>query len=324
MVFSKPRLQKFIILILITTTILGIKTKIFIILWIFLEINTLAFCIIITINKIKKNSPKPYFVTYLMVQLVRRIIFVLSRQTWLIEYRDFTVFLIILIKIGRWPFHTWYLKFLRELKLKTLPIFLVIRWQKILPLITLQSIFNVDKGYFLIIFAVVTRRTAPLFIIKKTIELKTVLLNSSVNFNSWLIINTIGSWKVTLMILFWYAMGLKLAIRFEKISNTLITRKKDKWELISIICIIGGVPPRPIFFLKFKVITTYFILSGNFLLTFILLVASCFILFFYLNAVSSKLTEKPKKFIKKKNNGYPKLIIILASITTAAVVTNLI
>jgi NADH:ubiquinone oxidoreductase subunit 2 (subunit N) len=137
---------------LVMSVILSLRSNSWLFIWIILEFNSIAFIMIILINKEKRNRNRR--IKYFLIQSIGSIII-------LIYFSFFSLFnrfslnilklgLIIIIvalflKIAIAPFHRWIFKLIKNLNFLLLIVLLL--WQKLIPIFVL---INVNKNIFII------------------------------------------------------------------------------------------------------------------------------------------------------------------------------
>lgn len=301
--------------LVIVSTILGISSSSWVILWVFIELNSLVMCGIIT-KELKKDieNVKPT-ILYLIIQLTSSIIFLVSVST-VNERKTLTIIsiLCLIIKSGAFPLHLWYLKTIQSLKIKTRRIKTLITWQKLLPFIIIP--------YFNTLILVLTVRlitlVVPIYKIKKTSSIKSILILSSINNNGWFFIAVIISFVRYLYYFFIYSISLIITINF--IENIKIKRfniKKKTSEAVIVIINMRRIPPSFIFIGKVVIILTMVELNFPKEIIVVIIIIRCYFIYHYLWSSYTLVINTPFKpqhsslRIKSSLKEAPLLIIII-------------
>lgn len=221
-----------------------------IIVWMALEVNTISFCAILLFIISKETTHKESIIKYFMVQSMASALLLL-RRSYEMEGRTFmTVWIIlaILMKMGRVPFHQWFINTRSALSLMGAS--MLITTQKILP-IFLTSL--VKRRVFLV-FAVINIVLGAIsqYYTKK---LLTILSLSSVANLGWLIVasqlctNTI--W--TIVTIYMANVILVFVYMSKKERKETNKRKGDTVSVMLLLSSLAGIPPLMVFLPKWIV-----------------------------------------------------------------------
>jgi len=205
------------VLVLALSTIMGVCRTQWIIVWIFLEINTLAICYILRKDSNSTNKPhKTAFLYFAIQALSSAVIFLCSTQERVL-ITPLLMFALI-IKIGAWPIHLWYVKIITDITIEQKTTATVMTWQKILPVILLSYTPLIVINQMLLIVVILTI-VAPITHITEQSSVKRVLILSSTRTNRWLITASILS--TNLLVIFWvfYTHSLLLLLKTVKKNN---------------------------------------------------------------------------------------------------------
>lgn len=253
---------------------------------------------------------------YLVAQISSSIILLISCTS--IEKRITSRTLCVLcliIKSGRFPLHLWYLKAIEKLKIKINRIKIAITWQKILPFFILPY-FNIK---LIIITIALMSIIIPIYKIKKNSSIKSILILSSLNNNSWLIIRTIISYTRFSIYFLLYSVTLLIAINFIKdIKIKKFNLKKKIHESIIVIFNLGGIPPSIIFIGKFLI--TIILIQSNIPkeLLLLIIIIMCYFIYHYLWCTHSLIINSPQKTQVVNIQTHPwnsRVILIISTIT---------
>lgn len=264
-------------MILILSTILCFSSQSWLMMWIFIEINTVRFCRIIMKEIKYLNKKNPSSLLYLLIQCVSSLIFLVF--IIIISETRFILIFPIILKTGRWPFHLWYISALNYLNLKINTIFIIISWQKLIPIFI---IINVRFDNLTIIIFILLTLILPISILKDLINFKKVIILSSVNNNSWFLLSTFLSYNVIIIYFLIYSLSLKITIRIiGNIKELIFVKNKiTLWIIFFLFGNLCGIPPLFVFFRKLiivKVLTRF-----NIEFIFLMILCSCYFSYFYL------------------------------------------
>lgn len=265
--------------------------------WIGLEINLIAFIILITNqnNFLSSESSLIYFI----FQVFASLLFLFSILIYINSYIFFFIFklfninliilLSLLIKIGRAPFHFWIPLIIENLN--WLNNLILISWQKIALIIII--IYCLKYNLFtLFIFLSSFIRAIKGF---NQISIRKILAYSSINHIRWIIRRMFISeiiWKFYFSR--YFIILINLIIIFNKFNLFYINQifffnikfNYTKFLLFFNILSIGGLPPLLGFFPKIIVIQEL-INYNYFLIIFIIIIFSLIILFYYFRLIFS-------------------------------------
>lgn len=215
--------------------------------WIRLEINFYSFLPILIIKRNFKHEKS--LIIYFWTQRIASNTFlflILSTKTITISYSSMSFLRVILIfKIGIFPFHTWILSIIEKISWFITAFILSI--QKILPIIILSIILFKTRINILIIFNTIFSRLRGI----KTFSLRKIFIFSSLNHLSIILFSILYSKKTTFIYITLYTIiNFSLSKIFEKskidIINQLFYQSKKRIKSFSRILIvirIIGLPP---------------------------------------------------------------------------------
>ena len=274
--FLKCQVSFFIFYRLITINLIftgyGIFAERVINCWLCLEISIVVF---LGILASRKSITRKAIVVYFRIQVIPSIIFLALQLVAQSSQRNFfwVITLIIFLKLGSAPFHSWYMSMALQLPIISLIWLLTI--QKLIPFQIISLTFC-EKTFSWLIIGSTIIRVGYMVIQSKFTKF---LIASSVFSNNWVLRGILGGrgflWQkyfivyrilVTLLVLSWGGQGLETVVFF--ISRTL----RFNWRLITIF-ILGGFPPGPIFLNKVLIIQSL-VGQSYILLSLILVVGS--------------------------------------------------
>jgi len=267
-----------------------------ILIWVALEINTLAFCSII------KNSPKPKIaelgIKYFVIQSVSSVLLV-RRMTISNSPKLTATFLIflpllsLLVKIAASPFQEWFVRITKNSNLT--PAFILITWQKLAPLFLILYQIKRIIWPFLLLSLILGR----VLQIDKIIFLE-ILAYSSVFNLSWILMSiAIRNYLFTAFCLIYWSSVLLVVIFLKKSKQNKINitpnTRKEKWVLLLIMANLAGLPPRAGFLIKLMLIKEYAI-NNVLLLVIAALILRSINFFVYARVISKVMLKNANQF----------------------------
>lgn len=249
------------------------------------------------------------------VMLLRVIITKEIRQ----ETKIIAGVLILLIKIGVWPFHIWYIKVLSELKIKRKPFLIIVTWQKIIPIIIMIRVTKINSQEIIIV--VVINILVIIIMLKKKTSIKSIIILSS-GFNNSIII--VSSIRLSIMVTFVRIYSASIIIALNIVRKTKKKRINPNKQILGeaiITANLGGIPPFLMFFGKVIVIKNLIRLNMIELRFFIILIM-CGFMYHYYWAISPMLIERTRKtqIHIKRNIKNLSTLLLVTSITRALII----
>lgn len=251
------------------------------------------------IEEDKYNSPAPFI--YYLVQCCASIIFICAVYFPIHNQftKEYLMLMCILVKIGVWPFHRWYLKTISLLEIKTNSLKFIITWQKVIPLAIIPLLcLNIEN--ICIVLCIINITIASLSI-SIHISFKSILGISSMFNNSWLLIRNVRS---SLILSYFSFYSIRLTIFINSMWNLNI-KKKTSYKEIMFSTIIGsnlaGIPPLVIFSIKVCVLKTLASLQLTITRVFIVIL-NCIFSYHYLWGLSNNIIILVKKTQNLVNN----------------------
>lgn len=305
--------------LLAATSIVGIIASRWVLVWLCLEINTLCICWLLSkeAKEIKKKDNRT--IMYYLVQVLASILILITTLIKRGPLSETMATIFILIKIGVWPAHAWYIKLISSIDIKISSFVIVITWQKILPTILVFLIGPRKTPTLLILGVSLFSLITPLTKISEKINIKSIIALSSLNNNSWLIFSFASSIYSFIVFLSLYSSALLRTLK--TIKN--ITKKNNTislsfWSATLIIRNISGLPPFTIFWAKLVAIKAFIKRNIPREMIFIVIASACYILYHYLWVALREITKKSTKRIRKiKEEKKEKTIIIISAARTA-------
>lgn len=280
---------------MIISTIIVIRSRNWLNIWIGLEINLISF--IPLIYKSKNNYLSQGIIIYFLIQRIASTIFIIiiliNRYLFINIINQSVIRLAIIIsiimKIGIPPFHIWFPELISKLRWRICII--LITWQKIAPIYILSQ--RIENNKIIISLIIISNITGAILGLNHTSTRK-IIAYSSINHIGWLVACTIIYKKLWIIYIFIYIIIIVIiCVNIQKYNiiyinqfNIKSSKIIEKISFIIIILRIGGLPP----FLGFlpKWITIEYIIISNeiFILTMIVL-SSLITLSYYLKIIRS-------------------------------------
>nr|AIQ80226.1 NADH dehydrogenase subunit 2 [Dendrolimus spectabilis] len=288
--------KMFFMFILIFSTFISISSNSWFGCWIGLEINLLSFIPLISNsnNLLMSEASLKYFLTQSIASI--NFLFSILMKMILLKNFDLNNFLSIMInssllmKMGSAPFHFWFPNIVEGLS--WFNNFILMSWQKITPMILLSYYMN---NNFLLIMMMANIMIGAISGLNQT-SLRKLMTYSSINNlgwmifaimiseNLWIFYFTTYSFLISIMIFMFYNLNMFF------INQLFINNMKSmiKINLFINFLSLGGLPPF-IGFLPKWIIINFLINNKMFLLSFIFIMMSLIMLFFYIRIIYSSL-----------------------------------
>nr|YP_010148956.1 NADH dehydrogenase subunit 2 [Pygmaeocidaris prionigera]QQV69860.1 NADH dehydrogenase subunit 2 [Pygmaeocidaris prionigera] len=347
-------MYRIVSLFLFATVILGtiivITSENWFIIWVGLELSTLALVPILTSTFTPRNVEAT--VKYFLIQALSAALLLNSTliQAWLTgswsiltPMNDLSFILLVIalaFKLGIAPCHFWFPDVLQGLPFNQGLI--VSTWQKIAPLIILFQVTQISASSLVVIIGLLSTLIGGWGGLNQT-QTRKILAFSSIGNMGWIIVTSVYSYNAALaMLLIYLTINTCLFLTFQ-FSNILTlghlnsaTQASPINTLIIILSILslGGLPPLTGFTMKFY--SLYCLVNNGFYLpSAILITGSLLSLFFYLRiAFNASLILFPQHIINltswRNSNGLTPLplqtwaisiLFILGTISTPLVLS---
>ncbi|YP_009164466.1 NADH dehydrogenase subunit 2 (mitochondrion) [Spodoptera frugiperda] len=281
--------NKIFFFILFFSTLISISSNSWFGCWIGLEINLLSFIPLISNsnNLFSTEASLKYFLTQSIASL--NFLFTILIKLTLMKNFEMNNFLTImmnssmLMKMGSVPFHFWFPNIIEGLS--WLNSFILMTWQKITPLILMSYCMN---NYFINIIIILNIIIGAIGGLNQT-SLRKLMAFSSINNLGWMIMSisisetlwifyfSMYSFMISILCFFFYILNMYFINQlFINNMNFLV-----KINILINFLSLGGLPPFIGFFPKWIIIN--FLINNNmYLMTFIFVMMSLIMLFFYI------------------------------------------
>nr|YP_010329928.1 NADH dehydrogenase subunit 2 [Phragmatobia fuliginosa]UNP54680.1 NADH dehydrogenase subunit 2 [Phragmatobia fuliginosa] len=293
--FSSNSSKMFFFFILFNSTLIAISSNSWLGCWIGLEINLLSFIPLISNsnNLLATEASLKYFLTQSIASI--NFLFTILLKMIMLKNFEMIFFLSIMInssmlmKMGSAPFHFWFPNIVEGLN--WLNNFILMTWQKITPMIILSYYFN--KNFILFIIIMMNVIIGALGGLNQT-SLRKLMAFSSINNLGWMMSAIMITENLWLFYLFFYSFMISIMFFSFFMLNMFYINQLFTNNLMPIIKInlminflsLGGLPPFIGFFPKW-IIINFLILNQMYFLTFIMIMMSLIVLFFYIRIIYS-------------------------------------
>lgn len=272
-----------------------------ILVWVALEINTLSFCILVTIDTNQRKNITEASIKYFIIQSTASAVIVMYLAApW--QIRGTKLLFIagtaaILTKLASAPFHRWFLEIVPKVEIKTGII--LITWQKLAPIYILM--FMIKTAVFVSLLARSILGRVIQIIKNKLLE---ILALSSIFNLRWIILaRIIGTQRLFVFTLTYWSILLLVIIILTKIkiTNRSVNNAKsiNLWTTTLAIARLAGLPPTIGFYAKVQVVAQALKSSIKEVIT-VLLVIRATNFYIYLRIVSPRVVYSPTKLQKNK------------------------
>lgn len=310
-----------IIITIIISTIITFSRSNWLIAWIAIEINLISFLPLIFISSNYQETEAR--VKYFLAQSVgSSLLLIRSIILWIYDSINISINTIIIlalvIKIGIFPCHIWYISVISSVSWITALI--LSTWQKVGPLILLSFSF-INNNKILTILAALNALTGGIIGLNQS-QLRTIIAYSSITHLGWItrLISTNNPTYTIIYFLTYIALISPIFLIFNNKNilsinqtNKTIHMSQERILILRILLIsLGGIPPLIGFFPK--LITINILLERSILLLLIIIVGSLCNLYFYLRILFSNVIITPKLINTIKSRPNKKVLLISTSI----------
>nr|YP_010958802.1 NADH dehydrogenase subunit 2 [Crypsiptya coclesalis]WNB40550.1 NADH dehydrogenase subunit 2 [Crypsiptya coclesalis] len=305
--------KMFFLFILFFSTLISISSNSWFGCWIGLEINLLSFIPLInnSNNILTSEASLKYFLTQAIASI--NLLFCIILKMMIMKNFEMNNYLMIIInssllmKMGSAPFHFWFPNIIEGLS--WFNSFILMTWQKISPLILLSYYYN---NNFIITIIILNSVIGAIGGFNQT-SIRKLMAFSSINNLGWMLSAMMISENLWMFYFFMYSFLISIMCALFSMINMFFINQlffinmnyMVKLSLLINFLSLGGLPPFIGFFPKWIIIN--FLLNKNFyFLTFILIMMSLILLFFYIRIMYSSFMFNYLKLkwikIKIKNN----------------------
>ena len=232
--------------------------------WVILELITWRIFFFFSLTFSKTSQQNLY--TFFLLQRATSILWLTSQ--YLLErlekdfsfkrkiFMSFLIVLLLFMKIGLFPGHIW--RWQIYLTQQIWPIFLISTLQKIFPIIILRSFRFFQEDFDLLKWGILIGMWLVLFHVRSSFYFFSfVFLSGILHYNRILLLNLFGFNRVSRVYIFRY-WGIFLLVLFLVEEKKFFSfnpedrfEKRRRFPLIFWVLILGGFPPRLIFFFKY-------------------------------------------------------------------------
>nr|AII02314.1 NADH dehydrogenase subunit 2 [Ischnusia culiculina] len=305
--------KMFFLFILFFSTLISITSNSWFGCWIGLEINLISFIPLISNsnNNMSTEASLKYFLTQSIASM--NFLFMILLKLFLMKNFFLNNFISIMInssllmKMGAAPFHFWFPNIIEGLS--WFNSFILMTWQKISPMILLSYYFNMN---FIVIIMMMNSIIGAINGLNQT-SIRKMMAFSSINNLGWMLSAIMISEKMWLMYFTLYSFMISIMCIMFNMMNLFYLNQLFSLNMNSLMKIsmtinflsLGGLPPFIGFFPKWMIIN--FLMNNKFyILSFIFVMMSLIMLFFYIRIIFSSIMFNYMKikwfktFIKNK------------------------
>nr|YP_010449388.1 NADH dehydrogenase subunit 2 [Xestia c-nigrum]UTT74629.1 NADH dehydrogenase subunit 2 [Xestia c-nigrum] len=281
--------KMFFLFILFFSTLISISSNSWFGCWIGLEINLLSFIPLISNsnNLLSTEASLKYFLTQ-SIASINFLFTILIKMIFMknFEMNNFISIMLnssMLMKMGSTPFHFWFPNIIEGLS--WFNSFLLMTWQKITPMIILSYYLNKNFIIIIILMNIVIGAIGGL----NQTSLRKLMAFSSINNLGWMLSSIMISETLWFFYIFMYSFMISIMCFLFYILNMYFINQLFinnmnffiKINLLINFLSLGGLPPFIGFFPKWIIIN--FLINNNmYLLTFVFIMMSLIMLFFYI------------------------------------------
>nr|YP_010989868.1 NADH dehydrogenase subunit 2 [Loepa microocellata]WOV68228.1 NADH dehydrogenase subunit 2 [Loepa microocellata] len=286
--------KMFFIFTLFFSTFISISSNSWFGCWIGLEINLLSFIPLISspLNLLASESSLKYFLTQ-SIASINFLFVILLKMIFLKNFSMDNFFSIminssLLMKMGSAPFHFWFPNIIEGLS--WLNNFILMTWQKITPMILLSYYFNKNFLFMMIIFNMMIGAIGGL----NQTSLRKLMAFSSINNLGWMIFAIMISENLWIFYFLLYSFMISIMCLFFSHLNMFFLNQLFinnmtpliKFNLLINFMSLGGLPPF-LGFLPKWIMINFLMINKLYLLTFLFIMSSLIIIFFYIRIMYS-------------------------------------
>nr|YP_009499432.1 NADH dehydrogenase subunit 2 [Ocinara albicollis]AWT58476.1 NADH dehydrogenase subunit 2 [Ocinara albicollis] len=294
MYFINNSNKMFFLFILFFSTLISISANSWFGCWIGLEINLLSFIPLISNsnNLMSVETSLKYFLTQSLASI--NFLFIILLKISLMKHFEMNNLISImmnsslLMKMGSAPFHFWYPNIIEGLS--WMNNFILMTWQKVSPMILLSYYFNKN---FLIIMIIMNLMIGAIGGLNQT-SLRKLLAFSSINNLGWMTFSIMISENLWFFYFIVYSLMIFMMISLFFMMNVFFINQLFinnmnfyiKLNLFINFLSLGGLPPF-LGFLPKWIIINFLMINKFYFLTFIFVMSSLIIIFYYIQIVYS-------------------------------------
>lgn len=312
-------------ILLSVSSVICLTTNSWVIIWVLLEINTLAFCTLIKTFSKEKKRISEIRIKYFIIQSVSSGLLLFSSISIKTQHKTFklcSIFALIalLIKIASSPFQQWFVNIVKKSKRKNGAI--LITWQKLAPV---YLVIYQTKA-FVWPFLILSRLVGAISQINKK-EFKEIIAFSSVFNLRWILLAITFNTKIFILfsLIYWISVIIiiyvvkKSKIKEIRLSSNITTKK---WVILTVVLNLAGIPPLAGFLAKWIVFTESLVNQSIAIVT-ILLVIRRVNLYVYTRIINRSVINNTK-YNQKSNSKSEKIltkVILTTNLTPILVLT---
>nr|YP_010567874.1 NADH dehydrogenase subunit 2 [Lasmigona complanata]UZC55583.1 NADH dehydrogenase subunit 2 [Lasmigona complanata] len=293
------------VFLLISSTFVVATSSCWLTTWVGLEMNMLGYIPFIFVKE--SSSESEAAVKYLIPQSLGSTIYLLAVIPLMFTNKVQSLVMIAMcLKLGVAPFHFWFPTVMVNLQL--LPAFILLTWQKITPILTINSFSTLPLEYVMPI-AMISALWGGIGGMNQT-DIRLLLTYSSIGHNGWMLASLYSTYTTMTIYMTTY-MLINISIYFLLLKKNTKSCKQlffygepSKTFMLAIsILSLGGLPPFAGFLMKLLVLLHT---KAEMIIIFSLIIGALMSLFYYLSltfatllSISEMYFIKPRMITKK-------------------------
>nr|YP_006234050.1 NADH dehydrogenase subunit 2 [Archaeocroton sphenodonti]AET63103.1 NADH dehydrogenase subunit 2 [Archaeocroton sphenodonti] len=272
--------KKLMMWMIMITIMITISSNFWFTFWLMMEINLMVF---IPLMNSKNLMSCNAMITYFIIQSFSSSLFFMGSLLILMNFSMFFKIIIniaIMIKLAMIPFHFWITMISESLDL--FPLFIILTFQKMIPLIILTKC----KSEIVLIFGMISSVFGSIMALNSKL-LKKIMIFSSISHMGWMTIlifiqsNFWVFYLILYILIFFKIFNILKKNHLISMSNLMFKKINTNMKLllISMMLSLGGMPPFLGFFMK--LMSIFFIIKVSLVSAIILAISSLVNIYFY-------------------------------------------
>nr|YP_010924946.1 NADH dehydrogenase subunit 2 [Sinergasilus major]WKB17750.1 NADH dehydrogenase subunit 2 [Sinergasilus major] len=276
-------LKSNLLITLLLLVVVGVSMSNFLLIWVFMEISTLVFIFIISMDQHSSGTLSlKYFVTQSFISMIMVITFLLM-DGGMTEFKTLFLSVLSMWKLGVPPFQNWFMNMIMDSS--WFVFFLISTVMKAIPFLLL-SIFFSFSALMVGLFSVL----GPSLMGVSQMCLKKIMGTSSMFTSGWVMISMSSSslnWLLVFTLYSFMMLAFCLMISPESMMTpdaSYSPSVSDSFIVFFILLSLSGIPPMSGFFMKIYILMSIF-MDGHIILATLIVLASSFSVYMYIKNI---------------------------------------